>query len=198
MKSSSSAQASAPMPSRSDRSRAYDVNAAGALACGSELGVKAWDVRRDDGWQDEINSLSRCPRRARSSGSLVRSRRFPAASSSWSGSTAPDQKRYCFASAGRRRELSSCAVFIMIGAKPTTAWLSDMVELDTNRRSKVAHLDGSAHRFQATASSISSSAVEDRGATSFLRVPEAGYEYGPRRLKAILLAACLLRRCPIP
>ena len=30
------------------------------------------------------------------------------------------------------RELPSCAVFIMIGAKPNTAWLSDMVELDKN------------------------------------------------------------------
>lgn len=29
-------------------------------------------------------------------------------------------------------ELPSCAVFIMIGAKPNAAWLSDMVELDKN------------------------------------------------------------------
>ncbi|MFX8437280.1 hypothetical protein ABTL87_19160, partial [Acinetobacter baumannii] len=28
------------------------------------------------------------------------------------------------------REFPSCAVFVMIGAKPNTAWLSDMVELD--------------------------------------------------------------------
>lgn len=30
------------------------------------------------------------------------------------------------------REISACSVFVMIGAKPNTAWLSDMVELDKN------------------------------------------------------------------
>ena len=30
------------------------------------------------------------------------------------------------------RELVACAVFAMIGAKPNTAWLSDMVDLDKN------------------------------------------------------------------
>jgi thioredoxin reductase (NADPH) len=30
------------------------------------------------------------------------------------------------------REIPSCAVFVMIGARPNTAWLSDMVELDKN------------------------------------------------------------------
>jgi thioredoxin reductase (NADPH) len=33
---------------------------------------------------------------------------------------------------GTCREVSTCAVFVMIGAKPNTAWLSDMVELDNN------------------------------------------------------------------
>lgn len=33
---------------------------------------------------------------------------------------------------GTDREISACAVFVMIGAKPNTAWLSNMVELDKN------------------------------------------------------------------
>jgi thioredoxin reductase (NADPH) len=33
---------------------------------------------------------------------------------------------------GSCRDISSCAVFVMIGAKPNTAWLSDMVDLDNN------------------------------------------------------------------
>lgn len=31
---------------------------------------------------------------------------------------------------GTNRDITACAVFVMIGAKPNTAWLSDMVELD--------------------------------------------------------------------
>lgn len=31
---------------------------------------------------------------------------------------------------GVDRDISACAIFVMIGAKPNTAWLSDMVELD--------------------------------------------------------------------
>jgi thioredoxin reductase (NADPH) len=33
---------------------------------------------------------------------------------------------------GTDRDITACAVFVMIGAKPNTAWLSDMVELDKN------------------------------------------------------------------
>ncbi|MEZ0220196.1 MAG: FAD-dependent oxidoreductase [Tardiphaga sp.] len=33
---------------------------------------------------------------------------------------------------GTDREISACSVFVMIGAKPNSAWLSDMVELDKN------------------------------------------------------------------
>src|ERR1700712_2734505 len=33
---------------------------------------------------------------------------------------------------GTDREITACAVFVMIGAKPNTAWLSDMVGLDKN------------------------------------------------------------------
>jgi thioredoxin reductase (NADPH) len=33
---------------------------------------------------------------------------------------------------GTSRDIPSCAVFVMIGAKPNTAWLSDMVGLDKN------------------------------------------------------------------
>ena len=33
---------------------------------------------------------------------------------------------------GISRQISTCAVFVMIGAKPNTDWLSDMVELDAN------------------------------------------------------------------
>jgi thioredoxin reductase (NADPH) len=33
---------------------------------------------------------------------------------------------------GTSRDISACAVFVMIGAKPNTAWLSDMVGLDKN------------------------------------------------------------------
>ncbi len=33
---------------------------------------------------------------------------------------------------GTNRDITACAVFVMIGAKPNTAWLSDMVELDKN------------------------------------------------------------------
>jgi thioredoxin reductase (NADPH) len=33
---------------------------------------------------------------------------------------------------GTDRDITACAVFVMIAAKPNTAWLSDMVDLDKN------------------------------------------------------------------